>query len=372
MTVHQTAQQSESAQSLRTAGASVLRSGTSSDTICCTASTRTETNRTPSPRLRCPSAFRLPSAVRIVEVGPRDGLQNETCILPAADKVALIHELADANLPVVEVTSFVSAKRVPQLADAVQVMSAVRRRRGTSYPALVPNARGLRDALAAGARDLAIFVAASEPFSKANLNCGVRESLKRFRPIVAAARSAGVQVRAYISCVVECPYSGVVDPSFVADVAVALRDMGCFELSLGDTIGAGNPRTIVKVIDAILSQGVPVDMLAIHCHDTRGTALANVLAAMSRGVSVVDSSIAGLGGCPFAPGATGNLATEDLVHMLQGMAIDIGPIRLEELIEIGERICRKLGRPTSSRVAQAASNSITAGKLGTGSEKLDV
>lgn len=303
---------------------------------------------------RCPPSVRLPSAVRIVEVGVRDGLQNETRLVETAVKVALVHDLVDAGLRSVEVTGFVSPKWVPQLGDASAVMSAVQKRKGVSYPVLVPNLKGFNAALAAGADEVAVFASATEQFSRKNVNCSIQESLDRFKVVTDAARIHGVKVRGYVSCVAGCPYEGAVRPEAVADVAFKMFEMGCYEISLGDTIGVGNPKSIVRMIEAVVARGVPVQALAIHCHDTRGTALANVLAAMSAGISVVDSSVAGLGGCPFAPGAAGNLATEDLVYMLQGMGVDIGPIDLDKLIAIGKRICKYLNRETSSRVAVAA------------------
>lgn len=293
--------------------------------------------------------------MRIVEVGPRDGLQNEQKHVETSVKIALVHDLVDAGLSCVEVTAFVSPRWVPQLADASEVMTSIKKVDGVLYPVLVPNLKGLRAALEAGASHIAVFASATETFSMKNVNCSISESLERFEHVVTTAVAQKVSVRGYVSCVVGCPYEGAVDPRAVAHVAARLYRMGCYEISLGDTIGVGNPKSIVAMVHAVLNAGVPVSALAIHCHDTRGTALANVLAAMSVGVSVVDSSIAGLGGCPFAPGAAGNLATEDLVYMLQGMGVDIGPVRLEKLGEVGRRICDYLGRQTSSRVAVAAS-----------------
>ena len=299
--------------------------------------------------------MKLPEKVQIVEVGARDGLQNESRLVETSVKVALIHDLVDAGLSSVEATGFVSPKWVPQLADASAVMSSIQKREGVSYPVLVPNIKGLNAALKAGADEIAVFASATETFSHKNVNCSIQESLNRFKAVTDAALAHGISIRGYVSCVVGCPYEGHVDPEAVANVAVSLREMGCYQISLGDTIGVGNPKSIVRMIHAILRRGVPVSALAIHCHDTRGTALANVLAAMSVGVSVVDSSVAGLGGCPFAPGAAGNLATEDLVYMLQGMDIDIGPIDLDKIIAIGKRICAYLKRDTSSRVSVASS-----------------
>lgn len=298
--------------------------------------------------------MRLPSAVRIVEVGARDGLQNESRLVETSVKVQLVHDLVDAGLRSVEVTGFVSPKWVPQLKDASDVMNAVQKKEGVSYSVLVPNIKGYNSAVAAGAKEIAVFAAATETFSHKNVNCSIQQSLDRFHAVITAAKSQNIKVRGYISCVVGCPYEGYVPPEAVANVALKLYEMGCHEISLGDTIGVGNPKSIVQMIDAVLRYGIPISALAIHCHDTRGAALANVLAAMSVGVSVVDSSVAGLGGCPFAPGAAGNLATEDLVYMLQGMGVDIGDINLDKVIGIGHRICQYLGRKTSSRVSQAA------------------
>lgn len=303
---------------------------------------------------KCLSSVRLPSSVRIVEVSPRDGLQNEKKIVETQVKVRLIHDLVDAGLTNIEATGFVSPKWVPQLADASDVMSSIQKQKGVSYSALVPNMKGFRAAVEAGTKEIAVFASATEQFSMKNVNCTIQQSLEKFRSVTSAALTHDIKVRGYVSCVVGCPYQGAVDPEAVANVASALRKMGCYEISLGDTIGVGNPKSIVKMIQAVLRRGIPVSALAIHCHDTRGTALANVLAAMSVGVSVVDSSVAGLGGCPFAPGAAGNLATEDLVYMLQGMEIDVGPVNLDKLVGIGRRISSYLGRDTSSRVSIAA------------------
>ncbi|CAN8067092.1 unnamed protein product [Agarophyton chilense] len=302
---------------------------------------------------RCPVSTRLPKSVRIVEVGPRDGLQNESRIVETSRKIALVHDLVDAGLSTVEVTAFVSPRRIPQLADSTAVMSAITREKGVSYPVLVPNLKGYHAARAAGAEEVAVFASATERFSQKNINCSIQQSLDRFREVTSFARLHRIKVRAYISCVVGCPYEGAVDPEAVADVAVALRELGCYEISLGDTIGVGNPKSIVQVILAVLRRGIPASALAIHCHDTRGMALANVLAAMSVGVSVIDSSVAGLGGCPFAPGAAGNLATEDLVYMLKGMDIDVGPIDLGKLVTVGRQICSYLQRQPSSKYSTA-------------------
>jgi len=289
--------------------------------------------------------------VRIVEVGPRDGLQNEKQTVATEAKVALIGMLADAGLKTIEATAFVSPKWVPQMADQAEVMRALPRREGVSYSVLVPNLKGFEAALAAGATEVAVFAAASETFSQKNINCTIAESLDRFAPVFAAAHAAAVRVRGYVSCVLGCPYEGAVDPGRVADVAGKLFAAGCYEISLGDTIGVGTPNRTKEVL-AVVSQRVPVASLAGHFHDTYGQALANIYAAMEVGVRVFDSSVSGLGGCPYAPGAAGNVATEDLVYMLNGMGVETG-VDLDRLIAAGAFVCEKLGRETQSRVAKA-------------------
>ncbi len=295
----------------------------------------------------------VPAEVTIVEVGPRDGLQNEAVPVAVADKVALIEALADAGLPVVEAGAFVSPKWVPQMAGSEEVLRAVRRKPGVRYPVLVPNLKGLEPALAAGAEEIAVFGAASESFSQKNINCSIAESLERFRPVVEAALAQGVRVRGYVSCVLGCPYEGEIAPTAVARVAGALHAMGCFEISLGDTIGVGTPRRTAAMLAAVTAE-MPVAALAMHAHDTYGQALANVLTALELGVRVVDSSVAGLGGCPYAKGASGNLATEDLVYMLDGMGVRTG-VELQRVIDAGRRICAVLGRETRSRAGFALS-----------------
>jgi hydroxymethylglutaryl-CoA lyase len=291
--------------------------------------------------------------VRIVEVGPRDGLQNEPGEVPTAVKLELIERLADAGLPAVEATAFVSPKWVPQMADHTEVLERIRRRPGVSYPVLTPNLKGFEAARAAGATEVAIFGAASEAFSKKNINCSIAESLERFAPVAKAALNANIRVRGYVSCVLDCPYEGEVQPERVAGVAAALFDMGCYEVSLGDTIGTGTPgRT--KAMIAACAKRVPVDKLAGHYHDTYGQALANIYASLELGVSTFDSSIAGLGGCPYAKGASGNVATEDVVYMLHGLGIDTG-VDLGKLVGIGQWICGVLGREPSSKVNKALS-----------------
>jgi len=293
----------------------------------------------------------LPSKVKIVEVGPRDGLQNEKQNVPAALKIELIARLGAAGLKAIEATSFVSPKWVPQMADNVEVMAGIARLEGVAYPVLTPNMKGLEAALAAGATEVAVFGAASEAFSQKNINCSVSESLERFRPLVDAAAAASVKVRGYVSCVLGCPYQGEVAPQTVADVAWALLEMGCYEISLGDTIGVGTPEKTKDMIEAVAKR-VPLKKLAGHFHDTYGMAIANIYAALQSGVAVFDSSVAGLGGCPYAAGASGNVASEDVVYLLNGLGIQNG-IDLTVLAQTGTWISAQLGRPTNSRVARA-------------------
>ncbi len=293
----------------------------------------------------------IPRKVRIVDVAPRDGLQNESKSVPAAAKIELIQRLAEAGLPAIEATAFVSPKWVPQMADAAEVMKGIRKKPGVAYPVLVPNLQGFEAARAAGAQEIAVFGAASETFSRKNINCSIAESLERFHPVAKAAKAAGMRVRGYISCVAGCPYEGEVKPAAVARVAEELHRMGCYEISLGDTIGVGTPRKIAAMIEAVAKR-VPVARLAGHYHDTYGQALANVYASLELGVKTFDSSVSGLGGCPYAKGATGNVATEDLVYMLDGLGIHTG-IDLTKLYRAGEFISRELGREPASKVARA-------------------
>jgi len=295
--------------------------------------------------------MRLPARVRMVEVGPRDGLQNEAAPVDLATKIELIERLAACGLTVVESGSFVSPKWVPQMADTDKVMAGISRRAGVSYPVLVPNLKGLEGAIAAKAEEIAIFGAASESFSKRNINCSIAESLERFAPVAEAARARGMRVRGYVSCVLGCPYEGDVEPSAVADVSAKLLAMGCYEISLGDTIGTGTPGRAQAMLDAVAAR-VPLDRLAVHFHDTYGQALANILACLERGVAVVDSAVAGLGGCPYAKGASGNVGSEDVRYMLGGMGIETG-VDLDGLAAAGRFICAALGRSPTSRVAQA-------------------
>ena len=293
----------------------------------------------------------LPKKVRIVEVGPRDGLQNEAGVVPAAVKIELINRLADAGLPAIEATAFVSPKWVPQMADNAEVMAGTRRKPGVAYPVLVPNMKGFEAALAAGAEEIAVFGAASEAFSRKNINCSIAESLARFEPVAKAAKQRGLAVRGYVSCVAGCPYQGAVAPAAVAEVAAELYRMGCYEISLGDTIGVGTPGRIQAML-ATVAKAVPMEKLAVHFHDTYGQALANLYAAMELGAATIDSSVAGLGGCPYAKGASGNVATEDVVYMLDGMGIQTG-VDLDLVFEAGRFICAQLGREPSSKVARA-------------------
>lgn len=296
------------------------------------------------------SMQQLPKAVRIVEVGPRDGLQNEQAVSLEA-KVALVNALADAGLTTIETGSFVSPKWVPQMADSAAVFQGIARKAGVRYTALTPNLQGYQAAIAAGADEVAIFGAASEAFSQKNINCSIAESLARFEPIMAQAKADGIKVRGYVSCVVGCPYQGAVPPSEVARVAKALLDMGCYEISLGDTIGVGTPATVLAMLDAVLAV-VPADKLAVHFHDTYGQALTNIYAALSRGITVIDSAVAGLGGCPYAAGASGNVATEDVVYLLTGLGISHG-VELQSLARAGAAIASALGKQPSSKVGLA-------------------
>jgi hydroxymethylglutaryl-CoA lyase len=289
--------------------------------------------------------------VRIVEVGPRDGLQNEPGQVPTAVKLELIERLADAGLPAVEATAFVSPKWIPQMADHAEVMQRLRRKPGVSYPVLTPNLKGFEAARAAGATEVAVFGAASEAFSKKNINCSIDESLERFRPVVLAAGQSGMKVRGYVSCVVGCPYEGPIAPERVAHVAAALFDMGCYEVSLGDTIGVGTPGKTRAMIEAC-ARRVPMDKLAGHYHDTYGQALANIYASLEAGVRTFDASVAGLGGCPYAAGASGNVATEDVLYMLDGLGMKTG-VDFDKVVDTGEWISAFLGKPIASKVARA-------------------
>ncbi len=293
----------------------------------------------------------LPSSVRLVEVGPRDGLQNEAQPISVADKVQLVDALSAAGVSYIEVGSFVSPKWVPQMAGSAEVFAQIQRKPGVTYGALTPNLRGFEDALAAGVKEVAVFAAASEAFSQRNINCSISESLERFAPIMTAAKQHGISVRGYVSCVLGCPYEGEIAPEQVAAVARELHAMGCYEVSLGDTIGTGTAGATRRLFEVVGAQ-VPRDKLAGHFHDTYGQAIANIYASLLEGINVFDSSIAGLGGCPYAKGASGNVATEDVLYLLNGLGIETG-IDLDTLMRAGQQISQVLGRPTGSRVAKA-------------------
>lgn len=295
--------------------------------------------------------MRLPGRVKIVEVGPRDGLQNEPSPVPAAVKIRLIDQLSAAGFTAIEAGSFVSAKWVPQMADTAEVLAGIARRPGVTYAVLTPNLEGFRRAVAAGADEVAVFAAASETFSQKNTNGAIAEVLDRHAGVCAAAGAHGIPVRGYVSCALGCPYEGHVDPAVVARVAERLRELGCYEISLGDTIGVGTPGKVQDLID-VVARAVPAGRLAVHFHDTYGQALANILAALQAGVAVVDSAVAGLGGCPYAQGASGNVATEDVLYMLEGLHIETG-IDLAATIAAGHAICDALGRSSQSKVARA-------------------
>ncbi|MHB8596541.1 MAG: hydroxymethylglutaryl-CoA lyase [Ktedonobacteraceae bacterium] len=296
----------------------------------------------------------LPQFVRVVEVGPRDGLQNEKARVPTEQKIQFINMLSEAGLPVIEATSFVSPHAIPQLSDASAVMAGIEQLPAVQYPVLVPNLKGMERALAAGVRSIAVFTAASESFTRHNINVTIAESLANFRPVVELANREGVAVRGYISTVFGCPYEGVVPAQNVLHVAQALLEMGISEISLGDTIGVATPNQVVDVLGLLMQTGgIPVGQLAVHFHDTRGTALANVLMALQMGISIVDSSAGGLGGCPYAPGAAGNLATEDLLYMLHGIGIHTG-VDLDKVVAATRFIAPFLGHSPTSKYFQAA------------------
>lgn len=301
-------------------------------------------------QLRALSSSLLPKSVKIVEVGPRDGLQNEKTTVPTAVKIELINRLSRTGLPVVEVTSFVSPQWVPQMADHTEVLQGIEKHPNVSYPVLTPNLKGFEAAVAAGAKEVAIFGAASETFSRKNINCSIDESLERFRVVCQAAARKNVPVRGYVSCVLGCPYEHGVSPKAVADVAVKLKNLGCYEISLGDTIGVGTPDSMAMMLKEVMSR-LPVSCLAVHCHDTHRRALDNIKVALQMGVSVVDASVSGLGGCPFAPGASGNVATEDVVFMLSQMGIETG-VDLDKLLDVSSYISGILERTPGSRVAR--------------------
>jgi len=293
----------------------------------------------------------FPTTVKIVEVGPRDGLQNEKTLISAEDKIALINQLTDAGVSYIESGSFVSPKWVPQMATSTDVFNGINKKSGVTYAALTPNMKGFEAAISANVEEVAIFGAASESFSQKNINCSIDESLARFVPIMEAAKAKSIKVRGYVSCVVGCPYEGEIAPEKVADVAAKLYQMGCYEISLGDTIGVGTPASVQKMLQTV-SAKVPSDKLAVHFHDTYGQALTNIYTALSQGISVIDSAVAGLGGCPYAKGASGNVATEDVVYLLQGLGINTG-INFDQLLTSGWFISDKLGKVPVSKVSNA-------------------
>ncbi|MBT0587243.1 hydroxymethylglutaryl-CoA lyase [Alteromonas oceanisediminis] len=293
----------------------------------------------------------LPAHVSLFEVGPRDGLQNESSVIALEDKVRLIHDLADAGVTRIEGGSFVSPKWVPQMADSADVFASISRQPGVTYSALTPNVKGFESAMAAGVDEVAIFGAASEAFSQRNINCTIEESLKRFDDVMKLAVKHNIRVRGYVSCVLGCPYEGDISSTKVAQVSKQLYEMGCYEISLGDTIGVGTPRKTANMLNAVLAQ-VPRDAVAVHFHDTYGQALANLLVALEHGISTIDAATAGLGGCPYAKGASGNVATEDVLYMLHGMGITTG-IELDKVAAAGMRISAALGKPNQSKVANA-------------------
>ncbi|XP_072189275.1 3-hydroxymethyl-3-methylglutaryl-CoA lyase, cytoplasmic isoform X1 [Excalfactoria chinensis] len=296
----------------------------------------------------------LPEYIKIVEVGPRDGLQNEKAIVPTDTKIELINRLSKTGLPAIEVTSFVSSKWVPQMADHEEVMRGIERHPGVQYHVLTPNLKGFHSAIAAGATEVSVFGAASESFSKMNINCSIEESIEKFEEVAKSARNMNIPVRGYVSCALGCPYEGDITPAKVAEVSKRLYSMGCYEISLGDTIGVGTPGSMKRMLEAVIKE-IPLSALAVHCHDTYGQALANILTAIQMGVAVVDSSVAGLGGCPYAKGATGNVATEDVIYMLNGLGINTG-VNLFTVMEAGNFICTALNKKTNSKVAQASFN----------------
>ena len=290
----------------------------------------------------------IPDRVKIVEVGPRDGLQNETVIVSVEKRIEFIHSLAQSGLKNIEAGSFISPKWVPQMANTDQVLAGLKLNADIHYPVLVPNLRGMQDALAAGAREVAIFAAASETFSQKNINCSIDESLKRFEQVAELARTNNIRIRAYVSCVLGCPYEGEIKTQQVATLSRQLYELGCYEISLGDTIGTGTPLKTKALLNAV-SGGIEIDKIAVHFHDTYGQALANIYAALQLGVSTIDASVAGLGGCPYAAGASGNVASEDVVYMLDGMGIHSG-IDLAKLSNAGRAICKQIDTPVRSKV----------------------
>lgn len=296
----------------------------------------------------------FPDAVKIVEVSPRDGLQNEKEILTTAAKIEFINQLSLSGLPVIEVTSFVSPKWIPQLADSKEVYAGIHKKAGVTYPVLVPNRYGLENALQVGVKEVAVFTTPSEQFSQANTHCSVAESIERIKELMKLAKQHRIRVRGYISCALGCPYEGEMDPKKVASQAATLHELGCYEISLGDTIGVGTPHQTARLIDHV-STVIPVQSIAVHCHDTYGQALANIYVALTKGVAIIDSSVAGLGGCPYAKGASGNVATEDVVYMLNGMHIKTG-VDLLKLVAVGRYITTLIGHKPQSKVNLAMTN----------------
>lgn len=297
--------------------------------------------------------------VKIYEVGPRDGLQNEKTIVPAAVKIELIERLAAAGFRFIEATSFVSPKWVPQMGDAAEVMAGITRQDGVTYSTLVPNERGMEGALAAGVKEIAVFAAASESFSQKNINCSIDESFERFAPVLESAKEHGVRVRGYVSCVAGCPYEGEVMPQAVAAVAKRLYEGGCYEISLGDTIGVGTPRSILAMLAAVKAD-IPAEALALHCHDTYGTAIANYYAGLEAGIRTFDSAVGGLGGCPYAAGASGNVATEDVLYLMHGQGMETG-VDLGQVCDVAQFIAAQLGRAPQSNLSQALCNAACEG-----------
>ena len=294
--------------------------------------------------------MKLPNQVKIVEVGPRDGLQNEVPVSTEA-KIQLIDMLSDSGLTYIESGSFVSPKWVPQMAGTQAVFAGITQAEHITYAALTPNIRGLEGAVECGVKEVAIFGAASESFSQKNINCSIAESIERFRPLMAQAQAAGIKVRGYVSCVLGCPYEGDIDPEKVAEVAALLDELGCYEISLGDTVGVGTPDKVKQLL-AVVTKQVPVEKLAVHFHDTYGQALANIYSALQCGISVIDSAVAGLGGCPYAAGASGNVATEDVLYMLNGLNIESG-VNLEKIVDAADFISQQLGKAPNAKVSGA-------------------
>jgi len=296
----------------------------------------------------------FPQSVKIVEVGPRDGLQNEARTVPTHVKIEFINQLSDTGLSVIETTSFVSPKWIPQLADNQEVYEKITKKKSVAYPVLVPNKRGLERALEVHVKDIAVFATPSEQFSQHNTNCSVAESIQKIEEIMVIAKPQGIRVRGYLSCVLGCPYEGDISPLAVADLAEKLLQLGCHEISLGDTIGVGTPGKTKSLLEAVLNK-IPRDKIAVHFHDTYGQAIANIYAALELGISVIDSSVAGLGGCPYAKGASGNVATEDVLYLLNGLNIQTG-VDLKKLVAVGQFITKYLGRPMQSKVNLAVSS----------------